>query len=99
MEAAKPRNSHPRGGTADGTRSLSLFTAVDLGDPKTSLYRVYAEAGAVLKGTFPGRDNDTIGLAVTDTEVNISGARPPVRRLFPGLVAMTLEKAGSFSTC
>ena len=56
--------------TAGGTRSLSLFTAVDLGDPKTSLFRVYAEAGAVLKGTFPGRDDDTIGLAATDTEVN-----------------------------
>jgi porin len=57
-------------GKPGGTRSLSLFGAVNVGDQDTALYRVYAEAGAVLKGTFPGRDDDTIGLAVTDTEVN-----------------------------
>jgi porin len=53
-----------------GTRSLSLFGAVNVGDQDTALYRVYAEVGAVLKGTFPGRDDDTIGVAVTDVEVN-----------------------------
>jgi porin len=57
-------------GKPGGTRSLSLFGALNLGDPDTALYPVYAELGAVLKGTFPGRDDDTIGLAVTDTEVN-----------------------------
>ena len=53
-----------------GTRSLSVFAAVNVGDAATSLYRVYAEAGVVLKGTFPNRDDDTIGFALTDTEVN-----------------------------
>jgi porin len=57
-------------GTPGDMRSLSLFAAVDVGDPQTSIYRVFADAGVVLKGTFPGRDDDTIGFAVTDTEVN-----------------------------
>ncbi len=52
------------------TRGLSLFGAVNVGDAATSLYRVYAEAGLVLKGTFPGRDDDLVGFAVTDVEVN-----------------------------
>jgi porin len=56
--------------TSGGTRSLSVFGSINVGDASTALYRVYAEAGVVLKGTFPGRDDDTIGFAVTDTEVN-----------------------------
>lgn len=58
------------GDQAGDDRSLSLFAALNLGDAATALYRVYAEAGAVLKGTFSGRDDDTAGFAVTDTEVN-----------------------------
>lgn len=58
------------GGKDGDPRGLSVFAALNLGDAATSLYRVYAEAGAVLKGTFAGRDDDTAGFAVTDTEVN-----------------------------
>lgn len=57
-------------GTKGGTRSLSVFGAVNVGDAATALYRVYAEAGVVLKGTFAGRDDDTVGIGMTDTEVN-----------------------------
>jgi porin len=76
------------GDTPGDTRSFSVFGAVDVGDPQTSLYRVYAEVGAVLKGTFPGRDDDTIGFAVTDTEVNQSRAEEESMLLSDG-VAIT----------
>lgn len=74
--------------TPGGTRGLSLFAAVNVGDAETSLYRVYAEAGAVLKGTFPGRDDDTVGFAVTDTEVN-RRRRDEEARLLAGGFAVT----------
>jgi len=56
--------------TPGNMRSLSVLAAFNLGDSNTALYRIYAEAGVVLKGTFRGRDDDTIGFGVTDTEVN-----------------------------
>jgi len=75
-----------------GTRSLSLFAAVNVGDANTALYRVYAEAGAVLKGTFPGRDDDTIGFAVTDTEVNQNRAYQEELLLSEGYAVTGVQK-------
>lgn len=55
---------------ANHKRGLAVFAGVEVGDAATSLYRVFAAAGLVYKGTFAGRDDDLVGFAVTDAEVN-----------------------------
>ncbi len=53
---------------APGTdRGLTLFGVFVAADPETALVEYYWEAGLLYRGAIPGRDRDTIGLAVNQS--------------------------------
>jgi porin len=54
----------------DSKRGLTLFIGAVFGDVHTALIQYFAEAGLVYQGTFKGRDDDTINLAMTHGRIN-----------------------------
>ena len=61
-----------REGGPSSNRGLTLFAAFTYADPSTAIIQYSWEAGLVKQGTFAGRDNDSIGLAVSQLLVSDS---------------------------
>ncbi len=51
-------------------RGLTIFGVFVYAHPDTALLQYFWEAGLLYRGTFPGRDQDTIGLAVNQSRVS-----------------------------
>jgi porin len=51
-------------------RGLTAFGVFLYADPSTALLQYFWEAGLLYRGTFPGRDLDTIGLAVNQSRIS-----------------------------
>ena len=71
-------------------RGLTAFGVFLYADPSTALLQYYWEAGLLYRGTFPGRDQDTIGLAVNQSRVSnqLIGAQNAQDISMPGSVAV-----------
>lgn len=54
----------------DSKRSLWAFAVFGTAGPATALLQTYWQVGLVKKGTFEGRDNDSIGLAVNSSWIS-----------------------------
>ncbi|HKF64596.1 MAG TPA: carbohydrate porin [Dongiaceae bacterium] len=61
-----------REGGPSSSRGFNLFAGFTYADPSTALIQYFWEAGLVKKGTFPGRDNDSIAFAVSQALVSNS---------------------------
>jgi len=61
-----------REGGPSSNRGLTLFATFTYADPSTALIQYSWEAGLVKQGTFAGRDNDSIGLALSQLLVSDS---------------------------
>jgi porin len=61
-----------REGGPSSNRGLTLFAAFTYADPGTAIIQYFWEAGLVKQGTFAGRDDDSIGLAVSQMFVSSS---------------------------
>jgi porin len=61
-----------REGGPSSNRGLTLFATFTYADPSTALIQYSWEAGLVKQGTFTGRDNDSIGLALSQLLVSDS---------------------------
>ena len=55
---------------ANSDRGLTIFGVFVYAHPDTALLQYFWEAGLLYRGTFPGRDQDTIGLAVNQSRVS-----------------------------
>ena len=69
-------------------RGLTAFGVFVYANPKTALLQYFWEAGLVYQGTFPGRDQDSIGLAVNQSRVSndLVAAQEAQNLLMPGSV-------------
>jgi porin len=56
--------------SADSDRGLTIFGVFVYAHPDTALLQYFWEAGLLYRGTFTGRDQDTIGLAVNQSRVS-----------------------------
>ena len=56
--------------SAKSDRGLTIFGVFVYAHPDTALLQYFWEAGLLYRGTFPGRDQDTIGLAVNQSRVS-----------------------------
>jgi porin len=54
----------------DSKRGLTLFIGAVFGDARTADIQYFAEVGLVYQGTFNGRDDDTINLAMAHGRIN-----------------------------
>jgi porin len=61
-----------REGGPDSNRGLTIFAGFTYADPSTALIQYFWEAGLVKQGTFAGRDDDSIGFAVSQALVSNS---------------------------
>lgn len=61
-----------REGGPGSNRGLTLFAAFTYADPRTAIIQYSWEAGLVKQGTFAGRDDDSIGLAISQLMVSDS---------------------------
>ena len=73
-----------QGSAKPGKMGTAMFVAYEYGDPQTALMSNFADAGIVRRGTFPGREQDTIGFGFDYIELN-----PRMRAL-----EMSLQQAG-----
>jgi porin len=71
-------------------RGLTAFGVFLYADPSTALLQYYWEAGLLYHGTFPGRDLDTIGLAVNQSRISnrLVAAQNTQNGIMPGSVAV-----------
>jgi len=71
-------------------RGLTAFGVFLYADPNTALLQYFWEAGLLYRGTFPGRDQDTIGLAVNQSRVSnqLVAAQNAQNGIMPGSVAV-----------
>jgi porin len=69
-------------------RGLTAFGVFVYANPKTALLQYFWEAGLVYQGTFRGRDQDSIGLAVNQSRVSndLVAAQEAQNLLMPGSV-------------
>ncbi len=77
--------------TQPGTdRGLTAFAVFAYAGPNTALLQTYWQAGLLQKGTFEGRPDDTIGLAVNQVRVNgpLVAAQIAANAAVPGSVAV-----------
>ena len=77
--------------TAPGTdQGLTAFAVVAYGGPDTALLQYIWQAGFLQRGTFAGRDRDTIGLAVDQGRISsqLVGAQNFANALSPGSVGV-----------
>lgn len=51
-------------------RGLTIFGVFVYAHPDTALLQYFWEAGLLYRGTYPGRDQDTIGLAANQSRVS-----------------------------
>ena len=74
----------------DSVRNLTLFAVFGYAGPGTALLQTYWQLGLVNKGTFAGRDHDTIGLAVNSSSISsqLIAAQTQANALAPGSVAV-----------
>jgi porin len=74
----------------DSVRNLTLFAVFGYAGPGTALLQTYWQLGLVNKGTFAGRDHDTIGLAVNRSSISsqLIAAQNQANALAPGSVAV-----------
>lgn len=74
----------------DSRRHLSAFAVFGHAGPATALLQTYWQAGLVKKGTFEGRDHDSVGLAVNSSWISsaLVGAQLQANALAPGSVAV-----------
>ena len=70
----------------DSKRGLTFFMGVEFGDVHTAPIQYFAEAGLVYQGTFKGRDDDTINLAIAHGRINdrLIDAEREANRAAPG---------------
>ena len=59
-----------RGTSAPNGRGTAFFAAYEYGDANTAFISNFADAGIVVHGTFPKRDNDTIALGYYYLQMN-----------------------------
>jgi hypothetical protein len=59
-----------REGGPSSNRGLTLFAGFTYANPSTAIIQYFWEAGLVKQGTFPGRDNDSIAFAVSQSLVS-----------------------------
>jgi porin len=78
LEAAQPE------------RGLTVFGLFVYAHPYTALLEFYWEAGLLYRGTFPGRDQDSIGLAVNQSRVSnaLIAAQNMQNLIMPGSVSV-----------
>ncbi len=71
-------------------RGLTLFGVFVYADPDTAQLQYYWEAGLLYRGTFPGRDQDTIGLAVNQSRFSsqLIAAQNAQNAVMPGSVSV-----------
>ena len=71
-------------------RGLTAFGVFLYADPETALLEYYWEAGLLYIGTFPGRDHDSIGLAVNQSRVSnvLIAAQNQQNEIMPGSVSV-----------
>ncbi|MFO1080112.1 MAG: carbohydrate porin [Reyranellaceae bacterium] len=77
--------------TVPGTdQGLTAFGVLAYGAPQTALLQYIWQAGLLLRGTFAGRDRDTIGLAVDQGRVSnlLVGQQTYANALAPGTVGV-----------
>jgi porin len=69
-------------------RGLTVFGLFLYADPVNALLQYYWEAGLLYRGTFRGRDQDTIGLAVNQSRVSniLIAAQNQQNMVMPGTV-------------
>ncbi len=74
----------------DSPRSLWAFAVFGYAGPATALLQTYWQFGLVNKGTFAGRDHDTIGLAVNSSWISsaLVAAQNQANMLAPGSVPL-----------
>jgi len=67
-------------------RGLTVFAGFTYGDPTTALFQYFWEVGVVKLGTFAGRDEDSIGFAISQGLVSNSliGAQNQANAADPG---------------
>jgi porin len=70
---------------ANSSRGLTVFAGGEFGDPFTAEIEWFLEAGLVYQGTFAGRDNDTVNLAIVRGWINnrLIDAQEDADRLHP----------------
>jgi porin len=71
-------------------RGLTVFAGFTYADPSTALLQYFWEAGLVRLGTFAGRDQDSIGFALSQGLVSnsLTGAQSQANAADPGSVDM-----------
>jgi porin len=77
--------------TTPGTdRGLTAFAVAAYAGPDTAMLQTYWQIGLLQKGTFTGRDHDTIGLALNQVRVSnqLIAAQNAANILTPGSVAV-----------
>ena len=74
----------------DSVRHLSAFAVFGYAGPATALLQTYWQLGLVNKGTFAGRDHDSIGLALNSSWISSAqvAAQNQANALVPGSVAV-----------
>ena len=72
----------------DSPRSLWAFAVFGSAGPATALLQTYWQAGVVKKGTFAGRDHDSIGMVVNSSRISgaLVAAQVQANALAPGSV-------------
>lgn len=70
----------------DSKRSLWAFAVFGYAGPATALLQTYWQVGLVKKGTFEGRDNDSIGIAVNSSWISrtLIAAQNQANAIAPG---------------
>lgn len=77
--------------TAPGTdRGLTAFAVIAYGAPGTAMLEYIGQLGLLLRGTFAGRDDDSIGLAVSYSKVSstLAAAQNAANAGAPGSVGV-----------
>ncbi|MFO1081106.1 MAG: carbohydrate porin [Reyranellaceae bacterium] len=74
----------------DADRGLSVFAALAYAGPQTALIETWWQAGLLRKGTFAGRDDDSIGLAVNQYRISsvLAAAQQAAALASPGSTAV-----------